>query len=68
MEVHSIHHAHAAPYHPQTNGLVERANHTISGILASYVNHQHNNWDELHRALRSLCHELRGAVNNRAHS
>lgn len=47
MELHGIHHAQAAPYHPQTNGLVERANRTISGILASYVNNQHNNWDQL---------------------
>lgn len=40
-----ITHAKAAPYRPQTNGLVERANRTIAGILYSYVNVKHTDWD-----------------------
>lgn len=45
MVTHRIHHAHSAPYHPQTNGLVERANRTIADILYAYVNASHDNWD-----------------------
>ena len=35
----------ASPYHPQTDGQVERFNRTLKGILTSYVNDDHNDWD-----------------------
>lgn len=41
-----IEHAAASPYHPQTNGLVERTNRTLSDILAAFVNSSHKNWDQ----------------------
>lgn len=40
-----IEHAAASPYHPQTNGLVERTNRSIGDILAAFVNKSHKNWD-----------------------
>jgi transposase InsO family protein len=33
-------------YHPQTNGLTERFNHTLCTMLSHYVNRQTDNWDE----------------------
>ena len=35
-----------SPYHPQTDGQVERMNRTLKGILMAYVNRDHNNWDD----------------------
>ncbi|CDW60967.1 hypothetical protein TTRE_0000937501 [Trichuris trichiura] len=32
--------------YPQSNGLIERINRTLSSILAAYVNSKHANWDE----------------------
>lgn len=32
-------------YHPQTNGIVEKANRTTTRLLATYVNELHFNWD-----------------------
>ena len=34
-----------SPYHPQTDGQVERLNRTLKGILTIYVNQNHNDWD-----------------------
>lgn len=33
--------------HPQTHGLTERLNRTITDILSMYVDLQHKNWDEI---------------------
>lgn len=38
---------HATPYHPQTNGLVERTNRTLTNMLSIYVDAKHKNWDEV---------------------
>ncbi len=35
------------PYAPQTDGLVERANRTLQGIMRMYVESSQRNWDEL---------------------
>jgi len=32
-------------YHPQTDGLVERFNHTLTNMLSNYVNTLHTDWD-----------------------
>ncbi|CAB3978561.1 Retrovirus-related Pol poly from transposon [Paramuricea clavata] len=34
-----------SPYHPQTDGQVERLNRTLEWILTIYVNQDHNDWD-----------------------
>lgn len=38
---------HSTPYHPQTNGLVERTNRTLTNMLAMYVSANHKNWDDV---------------------
>ena len=40
-----IKHVFATPEHPQTSGLVERANRTLTLALAAYVNADHTDWD-----------------------
>ena len=34
------------PYHPQTDGLVERFNGTLKGMLRKFVNRSQKDWDE----------------------
>lgn len=36
-----------SPYHPQTDGVVERLNQTILNMVSTYVDANHSNWDEL---------------------
>lgn len=45
MENWNVHHVYATPEHPQTNGLVERTNRTLTLAVAAYVNVNHSNWD-----------------------
>ena len=33
------------PYHPQSDGLVERMNRTLIQMLSAHVNEHHNDWD-----------------------
>ena len=33
-------------YHPQTNGLTERFNHTLCTMLTHYTNSSQTDWDE----------------------
>lgn len=41
-----VSHRISSAYHPQTNGLDEKANQTISRTIIKYVNDQQDNWDE----------------------
>ena len=34
-----------APYHPQSDGLVERGNGTLKDMLAKFINSSQNDWD-----------------------
>ena len=44
LQVHKI---FTSPYHPQTDGVVERLNQTILHMMAVYVDGNHDKWDEL---------------------
>ena len=48
-------------YHPQTNGLVERMNETVSAALRHFVSADHKDWDEsvpmIEFALNSMYHK-----------
>ena len=46
-ELLDIHKVRTSPYHPQCDGLSERFNRSIQAMIASYVNSNHKNWDEL---------------------
>ena len=41
-----VDHIFASGEHPETNGLVEKANGTLTATLAAFVNFQHTDWDE----------------------
>lgn len=43
----SVVHKFTSGYHPQTNGLTERFNHTLADMLSFYVSSEHKNWDSL---------------------
>lgn len=40
-------HRRTTAYHPQTNGLTERLNKTMTDMLSMYVDVQHKTWDEI---------------------
>ena len=35
-----------SPYHPESDGVVERLNHTLQDMLAKYVSDHQHDWDE----------------------
>ena len=42
-----IHPIRTTPYHPQTDGLVERFNKTLKSMLKKVVSEEGQNWDTL---------------------
>ena len=42
-----IQHLKTTSYHPQTNGLCERFNHTLANMMSMYANTDHKKWDEI---------------------
>ena len=57
------------PYHPKSDGLVERFNSTMAKMLTAYVDEYHSNWDTLlpfvTMAYMSAIHETSGCTRNR---
>ena len=47
------------PYHPSTNGQVERQNRTLVSMMRCFVDDHQQNWDEL---LPLLCSAMRSSV------
>ncbi len=45
MKIMGAQHRSTTPYHPQSNGLVERLNHTLADMMSMYVNSAHSDWD-----------------------
>lgn len=41
-----IKHIFSSPYHPQTNGALERSHLTLKEYLKHYINERHTDWDE----------------------
>lgn len=56
------------PYHPQSDGMVERMNRTLENMLSMYVDSNQKNWDEnlqlVCMAYRSAEHESSGFTPN----
>jgi transposase InsO family protein len=42
----SVKHRRASPYYPQANGLVEKTNGILIGIIAKVVDGQRKKWDQ----------------------
>ena len=60
---------HTTPYHPQSDGMVERFNKTLATMLSAYVDEHHANWDEhlpyVMMAYRAAVHETTGTTPNK---
>ncbi|KAK3086157.1 hypothetical protein FSP39_014434 [Pinctada imbricata] len=67
-EILGINKTRTSPYHPQSDGMVERMNRTIENMLATYVDANQRNWDEhlqlVCMAYRAAEHESSGYTPN----
>jgi hypothetical protein len=55
-----VHRLLTSPYHPQTDGLLEKFHATLSSNLAHYVNDTHNDWDLY---LPAICYAYNTTIN-----
>ena len=58
----------SSPYHPQSNGMIERFNRTLLDMIAVYTDQNQTDWDKylpmLTSAYRSCAHEKTGYTPN----
>ncbi len=47
FQKHSILHARSTPFHPQTNGMVERMHSMLKSSIATLVGGRTNRWDDV---------------------
>jgi hypothetical protein len=56
--------ARTTPYHPKSDGMVERFNQTLETMLSAYVSDNHKDWDRqlpyVMMAYRATAHETTG--------
>ena len=68
-ELLGIQKTHTTPYHPQSDGMVERFNKTLCNMLSAYVQDNHRDWDThlpyVMMAYRSAIQETTGCTQNR---
>ena len=59
---------HTTTYHPQSDGMVERFNRTLTTMLSAFVNEHHSDWDVhlpfIMMAYRSSVHDTTGMTQN----
>ncbi|CAG2210223.1 unnamed protein product [Mytilus edulis] len=64
-----IHKTRTSSYHPMTDGLVEKMNHTLKNVIASYIDEGQTDWDEwlpfALMAIRSSVQETTGMTPNK---
>ena len=46
FEIAGVEHRVSSAYHPQTNGLDERINQTLTKAIVKYINTEQDDWDE----------------------
>ena len=46
FEIAGVEHQVSSAYHPQTNGLDERMNQTLTKAIVKYINTEQDDWDE----------------------
>ena len=62
----------SSPYHPQSNGMIERFNRTLLDMIAVYTDQNQTDWDKylpmLTSAYRSCAHEKTGLYPKSTHA
>ena len=52
------HKTHTTPYHPASDGLVERCNRTLLMMLAMFAGENRDDWDDLLQAVMMAYHSI----------